>query len=645
MNPVSPDAIYYGGLVVLLLLLAREWWRYPARYDLRDSLTNALMYAGYVIVGALWLGTLWAIYRWAWDHRLFDLGPYWLDPTHGRFWASWLALLVLEDFCFYWFHRASHRLPLFWASHVTHHSSPYFNFSTALRQSWIPFHTFVFWLPLPFLGFDPLMVITMQLANLFFQALQHTTYEGLPRWWTYLFNAPQHHRVHHACNPELVDRNFAGIFIVWDRLFGTYAEAAQARGPVRFGIEPPPASTRLLWLQVHGWVDWLRGLRRGLFALALAGAGLAGVLVATPAPAADYMDLQAERTARNVGAVESYHGVLGQRGLYGKTALVSEVSFRRPHEFRVRVTAPPELAGTQMSYHDDTLVTWWPAQELAVVIRGFVAPSTAGEESRIVDAYRDNLANYFYGLGPVKDVAGLPTIQVDQRARSAAHLVQSSLTRVYDDHSFPLSGQVTFRGGATLDYGWQSIRFNDASHALPAPPVLPPSTMVMAWDLAWPARGDAELAARLPAARPFPATLAGLPRAKALVHPESLPAVAAWYRDENYYLLVTASRDTGWNPFAHEYGIAVPLGGASARLVISPLNSSWVFRRDGVVYTVLTNVHPETAYAQLALAFAPPAAAKATLQAAPAGQGTTVQGTTVKGTAAKAAAGQGATAR
>jgi len=258
VNWLNPDTVYLAGLSLLLALLAYEWRRHPGRYNARDTFTNALFYGGYLLVATLWVGVLYAIYREVWNHRLFDFGPWWMDPSSWRFWALWGALVVLEDFCFYWFHRASDALPFFWASHVTHHSSPHFNFSTALRQSWIPFHTFVFWLPLPLLGFDPLMVIAAQLTNLFFQALQHTTFDRLPRWYCYLFNAPMHHRVHHACNPELVDRNFAGIFIVWDRLFGTYAEAAQAQEPVRFGIAPPPASFNPLWLQVHGWLDWFR---------------------------------------------------------------------------------------------------------------------------------------------------------------------------------------------------------------------------------------------------------------------------------------------------------------------------------------------------------------------------------------------------
>lgn len=349
-------------------------------------------------------------------------------------------------------------------------------------------------------------------------------------------------------------------------------------------------------------------------------AGLAW-LVSSVATAADYIDLQVERTVRNIAAVQDYFGVLEQQGLYGKVALLSEVAFRRPHEFRVTVTAPAELAGTRVSYHDNELLTWWPEQELALVVRNFVPPEASGEGRRVADAYHANLDNYFYGLGPVREVAGLPTIQLDQRARSGNQLLQSSLTRVFDNHSFPLAGDVTLRGGAKFSYRWQKIAFNDAQKPLPAVPAPPPSTMTLVWDLAWPARAAADVAARVPKAVAFPERIGGIARDRLLVHPEALPAVAAWYRDDNYYLLVTASRDTGWNPFAQPYGLDVPLGGTQARLVLSPLNSNWSFRRDGLVYTVLTNLHPETAYREIAAQFAPAVAAKPQPARAPAAPG------------------------
>lgn len=321
--------------------------------------------------------------------------------------------------------------------------------------------------------------------------------------------------------------------------------------------------------------------------------------------AADYYDLQAERTARNIAAVQDYQGTLEQKGLFGDATVVSHVAFRRPHELRVRVTSPAELAGTAMSYHDNELLVWWPKQELGLRLTGLVPPASSTEAARVKAAYAANLEHYLYGLGPVRDVAGLPTVQVDQRARGPGQLVQSSVTRVYDTYSFPLAGKASFRGGATLEYAWKAIAFNQPSPALPAPPVLPASALVVSWDLGWPDRTAEEVAARVPRARALPESFAGLKRVKRLVHPESLPAIAAWYRDADEYLFVAASRDTGFSAFSREYGLDVPLGAARARLVLTPLNSLWQFRHDGVVYDVLTNVHPEVAYRALATHIAP----------------------------------------
>lgn len=255
---VNPDTVYLAGVAVLLLVMLREWRRFPARFDGRDTRNNLLMYVGYLAVLAIWTPVLYAIYRFGWDHRLLDFGPWWMDPTSWQFWASWGALFLLEDFSFYWFHRCSHRIGFWWASHVTHHSSPYFNFSTALRQSWIPFHTFVFWLPLCFMGFDPLMVMTMQVISLAYQAFLHTTRAPLAPWFEAVFNTPTHHRVHHASNPQVIDRNFGGVLIVWDRLFGTFAEPCE---DLRFGVNPRVARQDPLWLELHGWIDLLRSVR------------------------------------------------------------------------------------------------------------------------------------------------------------------------------------------------------------------------------------------------------------------------------------------------------------------------------------------------------------------------------------------------
>ncbi len=135
-----------------------------------------------------------------------------------------VIILFAEDFTYYWFHRISHESRLFWASHVVHHSSQKYNLSTALRQTWSgSFYTFIFWLPLVLIGFHPVMVLVQMSISLIYQYWIHTELiKKMPKWFEAIFNTPSHHRVHHATNPQYLDRNHAGIFIIWDRLFGTF---------------------------------------------------------------------------------------------------------------------------------------------------------------------------------------------------------------------------------------------------------------------------------------------------------------------------------------------------------------------------------------------------------------------------------------
>jgi len=124
---------------------------------------------------------------------------------------------------FYCYHRISHEVRVFWASHVVHHSSRHYNFSTALRQPWIPMTALPFWAPIALLGYKPWMILTMQSISLIYQFFLHTEkVRRLPRPIEYLFNAPSHHRVHHGTNDLYLDRNYAGILIIWDRMFGSF---------------------------------------------------------------------------------------------------------------------------------------------------------------------------------------------------------------------------------------------------------------------------------------------------------------------------------------------------------------------------------------------------------------------------------------
>jgi sterol desaturase/sphingolipid hydroxylase (fatty acid hydroxylase superfamily) len=165
------------------------------------------------------------LYAWLYQHRVVSVGS-------GV--AAWLLLLFAEDFCYYWFHRSHHEVRLLWAAHENHHSSTHYNLSTALRQSWTtPITGPLFWAPLALIGFTPWMILTAQAWSLLYQFWLHTeSVRSLgPLEW--ILNTPSHHRVHHGANVEYLDRNHAGIFIIWDRLFGTFEPE---RAPVVYGL-------------------------------------------------------------------------------------------------------------------------------------------------------------------------------------------------------------------------------------------------------------------------------------------------------------------------------------------------------------------------------------------------------------------------
>jgi len=165
-------------------------------------------------------------------YYLHELSP--LRDVVGRQWWAWTILFFLDDFAYYWFHRMNHEVRLFWAGHVPHHSSERFNFGTALRQGvGERVHKFLFWMWLPLLGFDPLMMFIIISINLFYQFWVHTELVNkLPSWYEFIFNTPSHHRVHHASNIRYLDCNHAGVLIIWDRLFGTFSEEKDIEKPV-----------------------------------------------------------------------------------------------------------------------------------------------------------------------------------------------------------------------------------------------------------------------------------------------------------------------------------------------------------------------------------------------------------------------------
>ncbi|MFN3316349.1 MAG: sterol desaturase family protein [Raineya sp.] len=140
-------------------------------------------------------------------------------------WWSILLLILANDLIFYWYHRLSHESRFFWAMHVAHHSSTILNTSTAVRGNFLHFlYRFVFWSPLALLGFDPFMIVLIDEIGFYYQMYIHTEiFKKFPSWFEFIFNTPSHHRVHHASNPEYIDKNYGAVFIIWDRIFATFA--------------------------------------------------------------------------------------------------------------------------------------------------------------------------------------------------------------------------------------------------------------------------------------------------------------------------------------------------------------------------------------------------------------------------------------
>jgi sterol desaturase/sphingolipid hydroxylase (fatty acid hydroxylase superfamily) len=188
-----------------------------------------------VVFGALvkWLG----VHQWSMDSA----------------W-QWIAAFVAYDFCYYWKHRFGHEWRIMWASHIAHHQSEEFNLSTALRQTGTDYIGFVFYIPLFLAGVPAAAVVTVGSLNLIYQFWVHTEHIRRLGAYEWIFVTPSNHRVHHARNPEYIDRNYGGVFILWDRLFGTFQDEREDV-PCVYGITTGLKSWNPLWANLHFWLD------------------------------------------------------------------------------------------------------------------------------------------------------------------------------------------------------------------------------------------------------------------------------------------------------------------------------------------------------------------------------------------------------
>jgi alkylglycerol monooxygenase len=227
--------------------------RQGSEYDDRtDTWTNIFLGFMSVVWGGLFgLFTIY-IYLFA-----YELAPF-KFPDDA--WWSWVILFFVDDLAYYIFHRVSHESRLFWNFHVVHHSSEQYNLSVAVRQSWFSgIVHWIFYAPVMLLGFAPWMFAVMHGSNLIYQFWIHTKLVGKLGWFEHIFNTPSHHRVHHGVNDIYLDRNYAGVLIVWDKLFGSFVPETEEP---RYGIVKPIKSYDPLWINTHGWFETWEAMKR-----------------------------------------------------------------------------------------------------------------------------------------------------------------------------------------------------------------------------------------------------------------------------------------------------------------------------------------------------------------------------------------------
>ena len=249
-NPIYFAIVLFVGLTVAEMIFARVSG--GATFEPKDSAASLMMGFGNMVAGVVFGGLIGAWFIFVYQFRFFDI-PF--------AWWAWIIAFVLDDFVYYWSHRWAHTVRWFWADHVVHHSSQHYNLTTALRQPWFGVLTLKWvWLgsALILIGFHPVMIGFVGALNLIYQFWIHTeVIRKCPPWFEAVMNTPSHHRVHHGINPMYLDKNYAGVFIIWDKMFGTFQPELEDE-EIRYGIVKNLGTYNPVKISIHEWVGGQR---------------------------------------------------------------------------------------------------------------------------------------------------------------------------------------------------------------------------------------------------------------------------------------------------------------------------------------------------------------------------------------------------
>jgi len=248
---------FFLPIVALAIILESYFYnkKYSKSYPWRESATSLGVGFGHQLTGIINRLLIQGVMAsFVWQYRVFTMPDKW--------WIYLLLFIGLE-FCYYWYHRASHEVFLMWATHSTHHTPNELTLSAAYRLGWMPFLSFswVFFLPLVLIGFSPIQVFTMLSINLMYQFWLHTKLIGRLGFLEGILNTPSSHRVHHASNPAYLDKNYGGILIIFDRLFGTYA-SEEKDVQITYGLTHPNYSSNPIEVVFRVWGELVMKLWR-----------------------------------------------------------------------------------------------------------------------------------------------------------------------------------------------------------------------------------------------------------------------------------------------------------------------------------------------------------------------------------------------
>ncbi|MCB9425614.1 MAG: sterol desaturase family protein [Flavobacteriales bacterium] len=248
-----PADLIQASAVTMILLVAAEWFytfiKGKEHYDGKDTIAATVI--GLVNVGIsalIQVGVFGVILTFT-----YLVKPYW-EVTNP--YIAYPLCIVAIDFCRYWAHRWAHEVRFIWATHVTHHNSPKYNWSVSFRLGWTQHFKVVFFIPAALFGFDPIVFFICHQIEVLYQFWIHSAYiVKLPRWFEYIFVTPSHHRVHHASNDEYLDHNYGSTLIIWDRMFGTFVPETPDKVDIKYGLVKPMLSYNPIYLNFHEWVD------------------------------------------------------------------------------------------------------------------------------------------------------------------------------------------------------------------------------------------------------------------------------------------------------------------------------------------------------------------------------------------------------